>query len=118
TKHGTAIGPQFISAASFADDRAPVRKDGNLWGYIDRSGALVIPAKYDEARPFSEGRAAVQVGGRWGFIDTEGRLIVEPQFDEVWPFRDGAARVRLNVGERQTIGYVDRNGRYLWYPTD
>lgn len=117
-KKSTAISPQFISAASFSDDRAPVRKDGNQWGYIDRSGSLAIAAQFDEAMPFSEGRAPVMVDEKWGYIDPSGAYIIEPQFDEAMPFKDGAARVRINVGERQTYGYIDRDGKFLWYPTD
>ena len=68
--------------------------------------------------PFSEGRAPVMVDEKWGYIDPSGAYIIEPQFDEALPFKDGAARVRINVGERQTYGYIDRAGKFLWYPTD
>jgi len=38
------------------------------WGFIDKSKKSVVPPKYDEARHFSEGLAAVSLNGKWGFI--------------------------------------------------
>jgi hypothetical protein len=38
------------------------------WGYVDVMGRLVIEALYDNARPFSEGLAAVERDGKWGYI--------------------------------------------------
>ena len=32
---------------------------GGKDGYIDKTGKLVIPAQFDDAKPFSEGLAAV-----------------------------------------------------------
>ena len=33
-----------------------------------KTGKVVMPLKYDEAWPFSEGLAAVKLNGKWGFI--------------------------------------------------
>ena len=38
------------------------------WGFIDKSKKSVVSPKYDEARHFSEGLAAVSLNGKWGFI--------------------------------------------------
>ena len=45
------------------------------WGYIDRSGKMVIPAKYDDAGSFTDGRASVELNGRTFTIDRSGREI-------------------------------------------
>jgi len=44
-------------------------------GYIDKSGNIVIPAKFDEARHFKNGKAAVLYNGKWQFIDKKGQFI-------------------------------------------
>ena len=59
---GTFAGAQQGARPSSAP---PVK-----YGFIDKSGKLVIPAAYDMTNKFSEGLAAVKVGDRWGFIDT------------------------------------------------
>jgi hypothetical protein len=55
------------------------------WGYIDRSGKRVIPARFDYADDFHEGRASVvmdagtpQGGVRYGYIDKMGNYIWKP----------------------------------------
>ena len=41
-------------------------------GFIDTSGRVVIEARFERARRFSEGFAAVQLNGKWSFIDKAG----------------------------------------------
>lgn len=43
---------------------------GEQWGYVDREGKWIVQPQFDEAGEFSEGLAAVRVGGQWV---TEGR---------------------------------------------
>ena len=50
-------------------------------GYIDSTGKTIIPLRFDDARGFSDGLAAVQVGGQWGYIDTLGTFVIQPQFE-------------------------------------
>ena len=38
------------------------------FGYIDKTGKLVIPAQFDDADNFSEGLAGVYTHGKWGYI--------------------------------------------------
>lgn len=65
------------------------------FGYIDRSGQLVIPAIYDSALHFSEGLAYVKMGGKVSFINTKGDLILPFQYEEIWEFRYGLARFSM-----------------------
>lgn len=90
-------------APRFSDERAPVRINGK-YGYIDRSGAVVIPAIYEDAQPFAEDVAAVFVSGRWSYIDTRGRVKFSVSYPYVYPFSEGRARVRTNSYD---WGYID-----------
>jgi hypothetical protein len=84
---------------------------GGDYGYIDRKGKLVIPARYSSALPFSSnGLAGVRIGEKYGYIDSSGRTVIQPVYDEVTAFAsNGLARVK--VGER--YGFVDAQGRLL-----
>jgi hypothetical protein len=44
-----------------------VKVNGKM-GFINKKGVLVVPAIYDSAFNFYQGRAAVEVDGKWGFI--------------------------------------------------
>ena len=47
---------------------------GDRWGYIDKSGKLVINPQFDNARPFSLDLAPVQVGSAWGYVNRTASL--------------------------------------------
>jgi hypothetical protein len=83
----------------------PVRQ-GTKWGYIDRTGTLVIDFKYDDAGSFSEGLASVKVGDVWGCIDESGSIVIAPQYENPLWFSNGLARVWTSVEK----GYIDRSG--------
>jgi len=48
-------------------------KADRKWGYINKVGTMVVPARYEEAHRYSEGLAAVKVEHKWGFIDQTGK---------------------------------------------
>src|SRR5207302_7759822 len=85
----------------------PVKID-EKYGYMDRSGKLVLKAEYTGGSRFSEGRAAVQLqkGGKVGYIDESGQLVIPLQFDFAEPFSEGLAAVYKD----HVWGYVDKSG--------
>ena len=83
-----------------------------LVGFIDRSGAFAIGPRFEEARDFAEGLAAVKLNGLWGFVDTKGRLQVAPQFKSAMSFREGRAAVQTESG----WGFIDREGALVIAP--
>jgi hypothetical protein len=97
-------------AQPFLDELAAI-KVGGRWGFIDKSGRMVIPPQYEETYGFG-GLAAVKIDGRWGFIDRTGRLVIPAQFDNVKGFAGGLAAVQ--VGDRW--GYIDRTGQMVIAP--
>lgn len=106
------------------------------WGFVNAVGKLVISPEYLDAKPFSNGLAAVRVHVRladdsyddlWGFIDKTGKLVVAPQFLEAGSFVDGLAPVRLpdsgklvdSLGSDKSRhwGYIDKSGNFTIAPT-
>ncbi len=64
----------------FQEGLARVRKDGK-WGFIDKTGKLVVPCVYDDAEDFQNGMAAVKRDGKWGFVNTSGTEAVPCQYE-------------------------------------
>ena len=64
------------------------------YGFIDKSGKVVIEPQFDDAGAFSEGFACVEKDDKWGFIDKNGKVVVEPQFDYAREFSEGFAQVK------------------------
>ena len=68
--------------------------------------ASAMAQSFSEARPFSEGLAAVKLEGGWGYIDKSGAVAIAPEFERAEPFNDGLAAVM--VGGRW--GFIDKSG--------
>jgi hypothetical protein len=92
-------------AGPFCNGLARVRKN-KKWGYIDTTGAVVIPLKYNEVENFSDGMARVRVGQKWGLMSSTGKEIIKPTFQEIGPFINDKAQVLLDG----TIYYMNKNG--------
>jgi hypothetical protein len=100
--------------------------EGCGWGYINNETQFVIQPKFRDARPFSEGLAAVWDGRNWGYIDKDGNAVIPLQFHchEIGPFREGLALVdgvggidaAIILREGRifvSIGYIDRSGKWV-----
>lgn len=88
-----------------------VRND--KWGFMDRTGRVVIAPAFAEERDFFHGLAAVKSPeGKWGFIDESGALAIAARFDEVQDFTDDLAPVRIG----RKSGYIDKSGKMVIEP--
>ncbi len=81
-------------------------------GFIDKTGKVVIEARYSDALSFSEGLAPVRVGAKCGYIDRDGKEKIPLQFDNARQFREGRAAVRQ--GEKW--GFIDKEGKWVVEP--
>lgn len=83
----------------------------NKYGYVDTSGNVVIPLKFDNAECFSEGLAAVNFGNRWDHIDRNGESMGR-NFGSAGNFYDGVAFVYIDGG----WGAIDKSGAVIIEP--
>jgi len=101
-KGNIVIKPQFDKALNFSEGLAAVMTKENyveMWGFIDLTGKMVIPAIY-KLRPgrFSEGLAAVRTGDsdyeyEMTYIDKTGKTVMENQKWNLNEFHNGFAWV-------------------------
>lgn len=132
-KRGTRRFPvqSYREASSFRERRAAV-KSYNKYGYIDVSGNLVIPFRYDKVSDFSDNRALVKRDKSWYIIDNNGNEIRGLGFNyidkfspgETYGFSDGVCRVGgcsydvdgnyLNRTDKiDVVGAIFMNAEYL-----
>ena len=111
----TADGEQlaevkFDSVGVFHEGLAVV-KAAERYGYIDRSGAIVIPIQWMTAYDFSEGLAALRVDKKhFQFINTAGTVVIKSKkYDSVGRFRNGICRV-VKGGK---VKWIDTKGKEL-----
>jgi len=129
------IEPQFEDAEGFSEGLAPVkvRSDETAWcprdaagsrkgftmkwGYIDKTGKMVIPAEFESAAPFSDGLGAINQCDEGFFVDKTGKKIVLGKFSQVSPFGAGLSRINVGVNQDRMWGYIDKTGKLIWGPT-
>jgi hypothetical protein len=112
----------------FNDGLAPVLID-NKWGFIDKTGTIVIEPKYKAwveeygALPaFSEGLTSFvdPANNRIGYLNLNGEVAIAPVFYSAGPFRENVAFVgtqdeKVLIDTTGTIiarGFMAMNGRY------
>lgn len=78
---GVQVGSLIFEDARIfsGEEPAAVKIDGS-WCFVNENGVLISDQKYDDARSFSNGLAAVCIDGLWGFVDLEENMVIEPQF--------------------------------------
>ena len=94
------------------------------YGFIDKMGNVIVPAKYDDVADFKEGRAWVANRGeddqfRCGYIDLEGKVVIPIKYKvssvegaNKISFSEGLAALPLRTDEYDSpvYGYIDKMG--------
>jgi hypothetical protein len=112
----SAVVTTQTTAPAEAPSLFPFSNAEDEWGYIDKTGAVVIEPQYPAAGRFSEGFAPVVLEGtdEYGYINESGVVVIQPQFAIASPFSEGLAAVRLGAVSRD--GYIDSTGSFIIQP--
>lgn len=102
--------PAGFSGSSFSDGLAVVY-DGQKYGYMDKTGKVVIPAKFAGAMDFSEGLASARTGSNSGYIDKSGSFVIPETYFYGEKFSGGFAAVQIN--DKFQYGYISKTGQLL-----
>lgn len=68
-------GPKYRNVRSYSKGLAPVQTQGGRWGFINERQDWVIQPRFEDAREFQGGKAAVRQNGKWGFINRHGEWL-------------------------------------------
>ena len=108
------------------------------WGFVDKTGKVVIAPNFSNAGDFSEGFAAVnaivksdftcETPRNYGYIDKTGAFVIRPQFAFASDFHNGQAKVGIGAVEylgrclccnpsfRGKHGHIDTKGNFTEDP--
>lgn len=98
-------------------------RNGDRWGFRNKSKHIVIACIYEDARTFSEGLVAVKHNGKWGFISTLGDVIIPFIYSKVRSFSGGFAYVYYDAGygpnsKDSKYVFIDKIGKEIIYNSD
>ena len=79
------IPRRFEVAHPFSEGLAAVRIEG-AYGFIDRTGKVVIAPRFQAVSSFTGSFAEVRLGNASGIIDRSGHLVVPARFRRIIPF--------------------------------
>ena len=69
-------------AKAFAGSYAAFQS-GDLWGFVDAKGKVVIEPQYENAKSFGGALGAIYGGGAWHLISKKGEVVAEETFEDV-----------------------------------
>ena len=115
-EYGTLIGKdgkplpgfswKYERVYRFCENKAKFEDDGK-YGFLNKNGQVLVPAKYDYVCDFHNGYASVQMNvegtSRWGCINHDGVEVIPCIYENEIFFENGIALVSLD-GE---IGLID-----------
>ena len=90
--------------------------DGNdLYGYLNKQGKVVIPATYESASEFTEGRAVVKPKGeQYQLIDLTGNVL--HTYPYAWVGNYGQGLLSFKKNNDGLYGYIDVEGNMVIEP--
>ena len=81
TKYFDLEGNEKQNTDIFSDNQIYAKSKDGKWGFVDKSGNVVVDYIYDKATDLnSYGYAGIKLDGKWGVVDTSGKVIVEPTY--------------------------------------
>ncbi len=89
-------------------------RENNLYGFINQTGKLLIPCKFEYADSFSDGLSRVKINDLYGYIDKEGTLKIQNKYRNASGFHEGTALVLDEKGNN----IIDKNGKILFGETE
>ncbi len=94
---GKKIGNETFDGAciSASNDSYIAIKKGEMWGFANQDGKVVMDPQFEGAKSFSMGMAPIKMEERWGYINTDGKVVIETKYFDAGIFsQDGSAPVK------------------------
>ncbi|WP_134682632.1 WG repeat-containing protein [Brevibacillus migulae] len=119
TDEAISLGAYHEGLAAFYD------KKSSLYGYIDKQGKVVIPAKYRYASSFEHGLASVNVDPegyqeQLGLITPKGEYVVKPDYavisyvnNGLWAVGKGDEAIDIPLHYTAKYALVNQQGQFL-----
>lgn len=81
TKYFDLEGNEKQNTDIFPDNQIYAKSKDEKWGFVDKSGNVVVDYIYDKVTDLdSYGYAGIKLDGKWGVVDANGKVILEPTY--------------------------------------
>jgi hypothetical protein len=107
---GSFGGTFFYNQFRFVSGISPISL-GNVFGFINSSGSMILEPPYQWTNNFSDGLACIVENDLAGFVDTDFEVKITPQFWIVSGFYQGFAWFKSS--ENENYGYINMKGNIV-----
>jgi hypothetical protein len=125
-RSGAGVIPSKFQVANDFENGVAVVAVGDYseplkYGLVDVHGKYLLEPKFRWLGTFSEGLSAAESSDETrlnhsGYIDRSGKFVITLNYaSNLGPFYDGYAAITT---PRYTLGYIDKQGNWLWKPTE
>ena len=81
TRYFNLEGNEKQNTELLANNQIYAKYQDGKWGFVDKSGDVVVDYIYDKATDLnSYGYAGIKLDGKWGVVNSNGEVIVEPTY--------------------------------------
>ena len=89
----------------------PFKNKKNIYGFVDKTGEIVIPCQWNDAHNFKEGLAQIKdKNKKWGYIDSTGIIVIPCQWIHTESFCEGRACVK---DDQERYGFINKAGKVI-----
>lgn len=94
--------------------------ENGLWGFVDTTGSVVVPIRYQSVLDFTLGTALVRTNNKMGLIRQDGAYLLQPEYDTLENLGYGLylAQKGDQWGVVSILAFPDGQGGETWefYP--
>lgn len=117
TNDSKLVNTGWTKKGDFCAGLASVQDDvTNKYGFINKSGEVVIPCRWNNAKDFNrriENFAEVQdENGLWGFIDKSGKVVIPCKWYELFNYTNSPDMICVKDADG-LYGFIDRTGKLI-----
>lgn len=87
---------KYDDGESFTDGYARVVRNNGKYGFVNMAGEECVPAIYERASLFSEGKSCVKLNGKYTYVTQTGFICFNPVLEEAYPFINGTALIKVD----------------------
>lgn len=77
----------------------PYKNQNNQWGFVDKSGKIIIDALYDATSLMEKSVGSVKKNGRYGLINSEGELLTKIEYYDILDYSEKGIKILDKVGK-------------------
>lgn len=101
----------YVNIKKYSEGVIAVKSSNGKYGYVDKTGKVVIPFKYDDAEEFHNGTAVVYIKDGYTLIDKSGKILLGKIYAGLMV--SSSELIEIYDKETKKYGYINNRGEIV-----